>query len=128
MLRKLLRSKIHRAVITEANLEYEGSITIPAQLMEAAGLVEHEAVNVWNVTRGTRLETYVIRGEYGSNNLCMNGPAAHLAGPGDVVVIAAFGYVDDASTGLAPKIVFVDEQNGIKEIRLEKPATIPGKL
>ena len=81
----LFKSKIHRATVTHADLDYEGSVTISGELMDAAGMLEHEQVHIWNVTRGTRLVTYTLRGEDGSGIICINGAAAHLMSPGDKV-------------------------------------------
>ena len=120
--RKLLRCKIHRATVTEANVEYEGSVTIPPDLLEAADLVEYEAVNIWNVTRGTRLETYAIRGLPDSRDICVNGAAAHLMHPGDVVIIACFSNIPNSQIAQhKPKLIFVDKENRIKELRKEVP-------
>jgi aspartate 1-decarboxylase len=124
--RKLLLGKIHGARITEANLEYEGSITIPRDVMDAAGFLPHEAVCLWNVTRGTRLETYILEGQALSREYHVNGAAAHLCHVGDVLIIAAFLWVPAATADLhAPKVVFLDSENRIKELRPEKPRTIP---
>jgi aspartate 1-decarboxylase len=110
--RRMLRAKIHRATVTDANLEYEGSLTIPPDLMELADIREYEGISVWNVTRGTRLETYAIRGEQGSRAVCVNGAAAHLAGVGDRIIISSFASVPEAEIGdFQPRIVFVDERN-----------------
>ena len=95
MLRKFLRSKIHRATVTQADLHYEGSLTLPPDLLLAAGISPFESVHVWNVTRGTRLETYAILGEPGSSDVCINGAAAHLVKPGDIVIIATFGFIQE---------------------------------
>jgi aspartate 1-decarboxylase len=122
MYRKLLRAKIHRATITHADLEYEGSITIPPDLMEASDLVPNESVHVWNVTRGTRFETYAILGEESPRAICVNGAAAHLVKPGDIIIIAAFTMVPESQVRtFQPKVVFVDEENRIKELRKEIP-------
>jgi aspartate 1-decarboxylase len=111
-LRKMLRAKIHRAVVTEANLEYEGSLTIPPELLRQTDIKEYEAIQVWNVTRGTRFETYAIEGVAGSGSICVNGAAAHLAGPGDIVIIAAFADVpEDMVADFKPIVLFVDDQN-----------------
>ena len=119
-LRKVLRSKIHRATVTHADVHYEGSVTIPPELLVAADIREYEAVSIWNVTSGTRLETYAITGVPGSQDICINGAAAHLMRPGDLVIIACFGWMDsDALSGYKPKLVFVDEQNRVKELRAE---------
>lgn len=118
--RKMLKSKIHRACVTQADLEYEGSITISPELLKAADILPYEAVNVWNVTAGTRFETYAITGEKGSTDICVNGAAAHLVTPGDIVIIASFTQVleEDCAT-LIPTVVFVDHFNRLKEIRPE---------
>jgi len=119
----LFKSKIHRAHVTHADLDYEGSITISGELMEAAQIYEHEQVHVWNVTRGTRLCTYALRGDDDSGIICLNGAAAHLAGPGDIVIIATFAEVDaaDAATW-KPRVVLVDERNRIVDPALAEVA------
>ena len=110
--RKMLRTKIHRAVVTAANLDYEGSLTIPPALMELSGIKEYEAIDVWNVTRGTRFETYAIMGISGSGDICVNGAAAHLAHPGDRIIIASFSSVPESLVNeFKPTVVFVDDQN-----------------
>jgi len=112
MRRTLLKSKIHRATVTEADLDYEGSITIDEDLMEAAGIWPHEAVHVWNVTRGTRLETYALKGQRGSGVICINGAAAHLNRPGDKVILATFADMEEAEArDFVPAVVFVDDKN-----------------
>ncbi|QDV66820.1 Aspartate 1-decarboxylase precursor [Rosistilla carotiformis] len=113
--RKLLSAKIHRATVTGADLEYEGSITIPPELMEAAGIVPYESIQIWNVTRGSRLETYAIEGVRGSSDICANGAAAHHVYPGDKVILATFAFYDrdDAATH-CPRLIFVDDHNQIK--------------
>jgi aspartate 1-decarboxylase len=114
MRRSMLKSKIHRLRVTDADVNYEGSLTLDAGLMEAADVLPHEEVHVWNVTRGTRLTTYAIAGESGSGVVCVNGAAAHLARPGDVVIVATFADFDDAAAhGHRPRVVFVDEKNRI---------------
>ncbi len=108
----ILKSKIHRAVVTEANLDYIGSITLDPALMHAANLREHEKVHVLNITNGNRLETYVIKGKVGSGEVCINGAAAHLVEEGDLVIIVAYCTMSDEEAGaFKPSIVFVDEQN-----------------
>ena len=112
MRRTLFKSKIHRATVTHADLHYEVSVTIDEDLMAAAGIREYEAVHVWNITRGTRLQTYAIRGESGSGVICINGAAAHLNKPGDKVILATFAEMDEAEARAhAPKVVLVDEEN-----------------
>lgn len=119
--RKMLKSKIHRARVTEADLDYEGSITISPELLKAANILPYEAVNVWNVTAGTRFETYAITGEAGSSELCVNGAAAHLVTPGDLVIIATFSQVlEEDCAQVDPTVVFVDHLNRIKEMRPER--------
>jgi len=124
MFRKFLRSKIHRATVTQADLHYEGSLTLPPDLLIAAGIAPFEAVQVWNVTRGTRLETYAILGESGSNDVCINGAAAHLVRPGDIIIIATFGFLQETNVELRipePKVVFVDASNRISFTGKEIP-------
>jgi aspartate 1-decarboxylase len=112
MRRTLFKSKIHRATVTHADLEYEGSVTIDEALMEAATICEFEAIHIWNVTRGTRLQTYAMRAPRGSGIICINGAAAHLNGPGDKVILATFAEMDESEVhGHSPKIVLVDENN-----------------
>jgi len=114
MRRTFLKSKIHRATVTHADLDYEGSVTIDEDLLEAAGIWEHEAVHVWNVTRGTRLETYALRGERGTGVVCINGAAAHLNRPGDVVILASFAELEESEARtFKPAVVVVDSQNRI---------------
>ncbi|HYV39477.1 MAG TPA: aspartate 1-decarboxylase [Gemmataceae bacterium] len=113
----MLKSKIHRATVTDANVDYEGSLSLDSTLMAAADILPHEEVHVWNVTRGTRLQTYAIAGEPGSGVVCVNGAAAHLARPGDLVIVATFAALDDTEALLhLPKIVLVDANNHIKQI------------
>ena len=121
-LRRVLKSKLHGATVTQADLEYEGSITISPELMEIAGLVEYEAVQVWNITNGNRLETYVIRGESQSLDICINGAAAHLMHPGDKVIVACFMLLTEQElSDFKPKLVFLDKNNRVKAIRSEVP-------
>jgi aspartate 1-decarboxylase len=117
MQRSMLKSKIHRATVTHADVSYEGSLTLDAQLLEAADILANEEVHVWNVTRGTRLCTYAIAGERGSGVVCINGAAAHLIHPGDLIIIATFAGLDEAEARAHfPRIVFVDEHNQICEV------------
>lgn len=110
--RRMLKAKIHRAIVTDANLDYEGSITIPPELLEQADIKEHEAVHVWDVTRGTRFETYAMTGIRGTGEICVNGAAAHLAGPGDRIIIATFADVPESMVDeFRPIVVFVDDHN-----------------
>jgi len=114
MFRTVLKSKIHRAIVTEANLYYEGSITIDAELMKAADILQHEKVEVLNLNNGHRLETYAIRGKTGSGIICLNGPAARAACKGDTVVILTYVSADDQEArNIKPKIIKVDGKNRI---------------
>lgn len=118
MILNLLKSKIHCATVTEANLAYMGSITIDEALMEAAGILCNERVQVVDNNNGARLETYVIPGARGSGVICLNGAAARLAQPGDVVIIMAYALFPEAEArSYAPTVVMVDEKNRIREIR-----------
>ncbi len=116
-MRSLLQAKIHRATITEANINYEGSITLPPELLEASGIVEYEAVSVWNITNGSRFNTYAIRGESPSNSaqaatVCVNGAAARLVTAGDLVIVASFVWLDEQKMAAhTPRIVLVDHLN-----------------
>ncbi|MEQ1828731.1 MAG: aspartate 1-decarboxylase, partial [Pirellula sp.] len=103
---------------------YEGSLTLPPDLLIAAGIAPFEAVHVWNVTRGTRLETYAILGEQGSNDVCINGAAAHLVRPGDTIIVATFGFEQELGSEIRipdPRVVFVDENNRITYTGREIP-------
>ncbi len=112
MLRTMLKSKIHRATVTEANLEYEGSVSIDTELMAAADLQPYEKVDIWDCSNGNRLHTYVIPGEAGSGEICVNGAAAHLVKPHDVVIIASFVQVEDREArSWKARRVFVDSRN-----------------
>lgn len=104
----ICKSKIHRATVTDANVDYVGSITIDQDLMERAGIKKGELVHVWNVTNGNRFETYAIPGPKRSGVICINGAAAHLCRPGDKVIIVAFVLTDE---DIEPKLVLVDERN-----------------
>jgi aspartate 1-decarboxylase len=115
MRRILFKSKIHRATVTHADVDYEGSVTIDVDLMRAADILPYEKVAIWNVTRGTRLETYALEGASGSGVICINGAAAHLNKPGDLVILAKFAVVEPAElAGWKPTAVFVDAANKIK--------------
>lgn len=113
----ILKSKIHRAVITQAELHYVGSVTIDEDLIEAAGLYEYEHVHIVNVNSGSRIETYVIAGERGSGMICLNGAAARAGQPGDPVIIMAYADMtpEEAAT-FRPKVVFVDSRNRIDRV------------
>ena len=110
----VFKSKIHRATVTQADLDYEGSVTIDEALMEAADIRDYEAVHIWNITRGTRLQTYAIKGKRGSGVICINGEAAHLNKPGDMVILATFAELEESEARtFVPKVVLVDRQNRI---------------
>ncbi len=127
MLRHMLTSKIHRATVTEADLHYVGSITVDEDLLDAAGLVEGEKVLVVDVTTGARLETYCIIGRRGSGVIGINGAAAHLVAPGDVVIVMAFGMLDAVELAEhEPKVVFVDARNHIVDLGHDPKAVPPG--
>ena len=115
MFRTLLKSKIHRATVTQADLDYEGSVTIDGALMRAADILPYEKVHIWNRTNGSRLETYALEGPVDSGVICVNGAAAHLARPGDMVIIATFAEAADEAEARAwrPIVVHVDAQNRI---------------
>lgn len=114
MLRSFLKSKIHRATVTEANLEYEGSVTLDLDLIEQSGMHSYEKVLVVDITNGARLETYVIPGERGSGVVCINGAAAHQVKKGDIIIIMAFALLNDSEIeGFSPKKVVVDSQNKV---------------
>ena len=114
MRRTFFKSKIHRATVTHADLDYEGSVSIDEDLLEAAGIWEYEAIHIWNITRGTRLQTYAIKGERGSGVICINGAAAHLNKPGDLVILATFAELEESEARVhAPVVVLVDRQNKI---------------
>lgn len=111
----ILKSKIHRATVTQSDLHYEGSLTVDSALLEAATILPYEAVHVWNVNSGQRFETYAMAGERDSGIMCVNGAAARLAQPGDLIIVAAFCWVDEETARRwAPRIVFVDERNTLR--------------
>jgi aspartate 1-decarboxylase len=115
MRREMLRAKIHRATVTETNVEYEGSLTLDAELMAAAGLLPFEKIDVYNVANGARFSTYVIQGPAGSGTVCVNGAAARLASPGDRVIVAAYASFDEAELrDHEPVVVLVDERNRVR--------------
>lgn len=117
MQRTLLHSKIHRATVTGADLHYIGSITLDPALLDAANILPFERVQVVDITNGARLETYAIEGERGSGVVQLNGAAAHLIAPGDLVIIMAYAQVEDpVPADWRPRVVFVDEQNHVREV------------
>ena len=111
---ELLKSKIHRATVTDANLNYIGSLTLDPILMQEANLNEYEKIHVLNITNGNRLVTYIIKGEKGSGEVCINGAAAHLVSKGDLVIIAAYCSVsEDEARSFQPTVVHVDNKNNV---------------
>jgi len=116
MLRTMMKSKIHRATVTQADLHYVGSVTVDRDLMEAADLLEGEQVAIVDITNGARLETYVIPGERGGGVIGINGAAAHLVHPGDLVILISYAQMDEAELrAYRPRVVFVDPRNQILE-------------
>lgn len=125
MIRTMMKSKIHRATVTQADLHYVGSCTIDADLMDAADLLEGEQIDIVDVDNGARLTTYAITGERGSGMISINGAAAHLIHPGDLVIIIAYGQFEDAElSGYSPRIVFVDSKNRQVSVGAD-PADVP---
>ncbi|HBL24564.1 MAG TPA: aspartate 1-decarboxylase [Deltaproteobacteria bacterium] len=115
MRRTMMKSKIHRATVTDSNLDYEGSITIDSQLMDKANIIPYEQVDIYNVTSGERFTTYAIRGDKDSGVICINGAAAHKARKGDVVIIATYASFEEQELeSFKPKKVYVDAANKIK--------------
>ena len=127
MMRIMMKSKVHRATVTQADLDYVGSVTLDAALMEAADLLDGEQVAIVDVTNGARIETYVIPGPRGSGVIGINGAAAHLVHPGDLVIIMSYALVTDAEArALEPKIVHVDEANRIVKLGNDPAEPVPG--
>jgi aspartate 1-decarboxylase len=121
MFRTMMKSKIHRAIVTEANLKYVGSITIDEDLMEVADILPNEKVQIVNNNNGARLETYVIPGERGARTICLNGAAARLVQVGDEVIIISYGiFTDEAAKTYQPKVVFVDAENNVMKLSNEE--------
>ena len=118
MQRIMLKAKIHRAKVTDANLDYEGSITIDEALMEAADIHPFEQVQIYNVTNGNRFETYVLKGERGTGVICINGAAAHQASKDDLIIIANYGLLEEEKhANHLPKLIYVDEANRIINVK-----------
>lgn len=117
MQRTMMKSKIHRATVTDSKLHYEGSITIDGLLMEKSNILPYEQVDIYNVTTGDRFTTYAIKGEKGSGTICINGAAAHKAKKGDMIIIASYGSYDEKElSAFKPHKVYVDENNAITRI------------
>ncbi|MFI5763601.1 aspartate 1-decarboxylase [Streptomyces sp. NPDC051563] len=127
MMRTMFKSKIHRATVTQADLHYVGSVTIDVALLEAADLLPGELVHIVDITNGARLETYVIEGERGSGVIGINGAAAHLVHPGDLVIVISYAQVADAEARmLQPKVVHVDGDNRIVALGADPSEPVPG--
>lgn len=127
MLRTMFKSKIHRATVTQADLHYVGSVTVDADLLDAADLLPGELVHIVDLTNGARLETYLIEGERGSGVLGINGAAAHLVHPGDLVILISYAQVDDAEArALRPRVVHVDADNRIVAVGADPSEPVPG--
>jgi aspartate 1-decarboxylase len=127
MYRTMLKSKIHRATVTQADLHYVGSVTVDADLLDAADLLPGEQVAIVDVTNGARLETYVIEGERGSGVIGINGAAAHLVNPGDIVILLSYQAVEDREArALEPRIVHVDADNRIVDLDADPARPVPG--
>ena len=125
--RIMMKSKIHRATVTQADLDYVGSVTLDVALMEAADLLEGEQVAIVDITNGARIETYVIPGEAGSGVIGINGAAAHLVHPGDLVIIMSYAVLDDAEARtLKPRVVHVDAKNQIVKLGDDAAEPVPG--
>ncbi len=117
MMRIMLRAKIHRATVTDKCLDYEGSLTIDQDLMDAVGLLPHEQIQVYNVTQGQRFETYTIAGPRGTGTICVNGAAAHLVEIGHKIIVANYALLADAELpGFLPRVALVDEHNRITKL------------
>jgi len=117
MQREVLRGKIHRATVTQANLDYEGSLTVDAALMEAAGLAPYERIDVYNVTNGSRFSTYLIGAPHNSGTICVNGAAARLAAAGDKIIITGYGLLsEEERKDHHPRVVLVDHRNRVREL------------
>ncbi|MGW7416441.1 aspartate 1-decarboxylase [Streptomyces sp. NPDC054863] len=127
MLRTMFKSKIHRATVTQADLHYVGSVTVDAELMEAADLLPGELVHIVDITNGARLETYVIEGERGSGVIGINGAAAHLVHPGDLVILISYAQIDNSEArSFVPSIVHVDAANRIVGTGADLAEPVPG--
>lgn len=122
MFRMMMNSKLHRAVVTEANLNYVGSITIDEDVLDSAGMLPNEKVHIVNNNNGARFETYIIAGERGSGVMCVNGAAARLVQPGDIIIVISYVYVDyEEAKRHVPTVLIMDEKNGIRETIKELP-------
>ena len=117
MRRLMMKSKIHRVTVTETNLEYEGSLTVDEDLLDAADILPNEQIHIWNVTNGNRIITYALVGKRGSGTVCVNGAGAHLIKPGDIVIVATYATMKDKDARrYKPLVVLVDEKNRVKKM------------
>ena len=127
-MRVMMKSKIHRATVTQADLDYVGSVAIDAALMEAADLLEGEQVAIVDITNGARIETYVITAPAGSGTITINGAAAHLIHEGDLVIIISYAVLSDAEArALKPRVVHVDDQNRVVQLGNDPSEPVPGQ-
>jgi aspartate 1-decarboxylase len=127
VMRVMMKSKIHRATVTQADLHYVGSVTLDAALMDAADLLEGEQVAIVDITNGARIETYVIPGPRGSGVIGINGAAAHLVHPGDLVILMSYAVMQDAEAkALKPLVVHVDDQNRVVKVGNDPAEPVPG--
>ncbi len=125
MHRTLLRAKLHRVHVTHSELDYEGSVAIDGRLLDAAGIHEYERIEVYNVRNGERFSTYAIRAQDGSGIISVNGAAAHKAAPADILIICAYGSVDEKElVAFKPRLVYVDERNGVTHTRNAIPVQV----
>jgi aspartate 1-decarboxylase len=123
MRRSMLKSKLHRLTVTHADVDYEGSLTLDVNLLEAADILPYEEVHIWNVSRGTRLRTYAMAGERGSGVVCANGAAARQVQTGDLIIVATFAQMDEpAARDYRPRVVLVGEGNQIREAEANEVA------
>jgi aspartate 1-decarboxylase len=127
MLRQFLLGKIHRATVTRANLHYVGSVTLDPCLIEAAGFLENEKIDIYDITNGSRLSTYVIPGVPGAGEVGINGAAAHLVQAGDLVILASYGWMNEAEAAHhAPKVIYVDDDNRITSKTSQERTPVAG--
>ena len=127
MLLTMLKGKIHRATVTDANLEYVGSVTIDSKLLDASGILPHEAVDILDITNGARITTYALAGPAGSGMICVNGAAAHLVHKGDLVILCAYAQMEPAEAEVfEPTVVLVDEANRIAQVSKYRAGLLVG--